>query len=825
MAETAYGYAENAVRSGAFVPDTAQENQKEWYQAFHNAVTQTNICEYYVDLQNNTFVPMKVEKPLQAIFAESETWDELMHAFLERHICEESKAAVAHIFNREYMAEIGGELSVECKAVIGDRERWLRNIVIPSDCDEQGKPRHAVIFLRDITDTKSEGYELSRIAGEKAMKQLVTGMVKLVDRFAVCDLECDSYEFYHLSTDITFAPRGKYHVLCESISKCYKLLTEELPFEQALSPEHLREVLHTENDTYRFEYCTLDESCYKSMSVVPLEFRGDALTKVLFIAQDITREKKWEIESQTALRDAYEAANRANVAKTEFLSNMSHDIRTPMNAIIGMTAIAVAHLDNIDRVRDCLGKITQSSRHLLGLINEVLDMSRIESGNVTLTEEEFNWSDLIDNLLNMVKPEVEGHRHELNVRVADIQHEAVVGDSLRIQQVFTNLMSNAIKYTPDGGRIDVTIAEKPTHHAKIGCYEFIVADNGIGMSEEFLPDVFKPFVRADNDRTSKIPGTGLGMAITKNIVTMMNGDIKVESRLGEGSRFTVTIFLKLQEEEEISTDELADLPVLVVDDDALSCESVAAVLEDIGMQSEWVDSGAKAVARVVERHKMEDDFFAVILDWKMPGMDGLATAREIRRRVGKEIPIIVLSAYDCSRIEEEAREAGINAFVSKPLFKSRLTKVFKGLVGTAVEEEPRNLISEFEHMDLSDKRILLVEDNDLNCEIAAEILGVTGARIESAENGKIAVDMVQKNPDFYYDLVFMDIQMPVMNGYEATLAIRGTGTRYTSELPIVAMTANAFAEDVVMAKNARMNEHIAKPLDMRKIAEVLRTWL
>ena len=825
MAETAYGYAENAVRSGAFVPGTAQGNQEEWYQAFHSAVTRTNICEYYVDLQNNTFVPMKVEKPLQAIFAESRTWDELMHAFLERHICEESKAAVAHIFNREYMAEIGGELSVECKAVIGDRERWLRNIVIPSDRDEQGKPRHAVIFLRDITDTKSEGYELSRIAGEKAMKQLVTGMVKLVDRFAVCDLEHDSYEFYHMSTDIIFAPRGKYHVLCENISKRYKLLTEELSFEQALSPAHLSEVLHTENDTYRFEYCTLDESCYKSMSIVPLEFQNGVLTKVLFIAQDITREKTWELESQTALRDAYEAANRANVAKTEFLSNMSHDIRTPMNAIIGMTAIAVAHLDNTDRVRDCLGKITQSSRHLLGLINEVLDMSHIESGNVTLTEEEFNWSDLIDNLLNMVKPEVEGHRHELNVRIADIQHEAVVGDSLRIQQVFTNLMSNAIKYTPNGGRIDVTIAEKPTHHAKIGCYEFVVADNGIGMSEDFLPDVFKPFVRADNDRTSKIPGTGLGMAITKNIVTMMNGDIKVESRPGEGSRFTVTMFLKLQEEEEISTEELVDLPVLVVDDDALSCESVAAVLEDIGMQSEWVDSGAKAVARVEERHKMQDDFFAVILDWKMPGMDGLETTKEIRRRVGKEIPIIVLSAYDCSGIEAEAREAGVNAFVSKPLFKSRLTKVFKGLVGTAVAEEPRNMIAEFERMDLSNKRILLVEDNDLNCEIAAEILSATGARIESAENGKIAVDMVQKNPDFYYDLVFMDIQMPVMNGYEATLAIRGTGTRYTSELPIVAMTANAFAEDVVMAKNARMNEHIAKPLDMRKIAEVLRTWL
>lgn len=522
---------------------------------------------------------------------------------------------------------------------------------------------------------------------------------------------------------------------------------------------------------------------------------------------------------------AAERAEAANYAKSDFLSKMSHDIRTPMNAIIGMTAIAGAHIDDRDRVVDCLSKITVASRHLLSLINEVLDMSRIESGKVTLAEEDFNLSQLIENLLTMVKPLAKEHNHELNVKINKISHENVFGDSLRIQQVFVNIVGNSVKYTPDGGKINISIFERPTNKKKVGCYEFVFEDNGIGMSEEFMEKLFHPFERADDERAIKVQGTGLGMAITKNIVNMMNGDIKVESKLGEGSRFTVTIYLKLQDEDLDTAKELAQLPVLVVDDDEDVCESTADILRDIGMESEWVSNGHDAVTRVVEKHEAGDDFFAVIVDWKMPGMDGVETTRAIRQKVGSNIPIIVFSSYDWTEIEAEAREAGADTFIAKPLFKSRLISVFKEIVNGDTEEDTKDVLSDIAEMDYSSKRVLLVEDNELNREIAEEILGMTGLQIETAENGQIALDKVADSEDGYYDLVFMDIQMPIMNGYEAAKGIRSLGREYTDKLPIIAMTANAFAEDVVKAKDVGMNEHIAKPLDMSKLEAILKSWL
>ena len=443
-----------------------------------------------------------------------------------------------------------------------------------------------------------------------------------------------------------------------------------------------------------------------------------------------------------------------------------------------------------------------------------------------MTEEDFNLSELIENLLTMVRPLAKEHNHELNVKINNIAHENVFGDSLRIQQVFVNIVGNSVKYTPDGGQINISIFEKPTNKKHVGCYEFIFEDNGIGMSEDFIKKMFHPFERADDERANKVQGTGLGMAITKNIVGMMNGDIQVESKLGEGSRFTVTIFLKLQDEDLASTEELAELPVLVVDDDEDVCQNTTGILRDIGMQSEWVSSGEEAVKRVTARHEADNDFFAVIVDWKMPGMDGVETTRAIRQNVGDEMPIIVFSSYDWTDIEAEAREAGVNAFIAKPLFKSRLISVFKEVInGEKEEDDTRNALSDIASMDYSSKRVLLVEDNEINREIAEEILGMTGLQIEAAENGQIALDMVSASADGYYDLVFMDIQMPVMNGYEATRGIRALGREYTDKLPIIAMTANAFAEDVVMAKDVGMNEHISKPLDMDKLEDVLKKWL
>ncbi len=568
----------------------------------------------------------------------------------------------------------------------------------------------------------------------------------------------------------------------------------------------------------------MDENTYKIASIIPLEWDGTKLVKALLASMDVSQEKKAEIESHNALKEAYRAAENASRAKTEFLSNMSHDIRTPMNAIIGLTAIAGANIESQDRVVECLGKITKSSRHLLGLINEVLDMARIESGRMSLAEEDFSLPELVDNLLTITKPAIDEHKHQLEVHIEHIEHEAVCGDSLRIQQIFVNLMSNAVKYTPDGGNITLTIKEKPNGFSELGCYEFSIEDNGIGMTPEFQKIMFEPFSRADDHRTTKVQGTGLGMAIARNIVNLMNGDIQVESAPNKGTKITVTVYLKLQENEKEQEKELLDLPVLVVDDDKTCCESTVATLQEIGIAGEWVLTGKEAVERCAARHKTGRDYFAVILDWKMPEIDGIATARKIREQVGEDVTIIILTSFDFSEIEEEARAAGVNAFMAKPLFRSRLTATLRQFTSGKKEKNARNYLEDFAKENYAGKRILLVEDNELNREIATEIIGMTGVTIDSAENGKIAVEKVMEAPEKWYDLIFMDIQMPIMNGYEATAAIRSlAGSR--GKVPIIAMTANAFAEDVQLAKNTGMNEHIAKPLDLNKLNDVLKQWL
>lgn len=621
-----------------------------------------------------------------------------------------------------------------------------------------------------------------------------------------------------------YAPTGAYHDFVEQVVAKYKTLEPLDALAALFSPENIRRNLQGENDIYKFEYCSIDENTYKIGSFIPLEWDGTKLVKALLASMDVSQEKKAEIESHKALKDAYRAAENASRAKTEFLSNMSHDIRTPMNAIVGLTAIAGANIESQDRVVECLGKITKSSRHLLGLINEVLDMARIESGRISLAEEDFSLPELVDNLLTLTKPAIDEHHHQLEVHVEHIEHEAVCGDSLRIQQVFVNLMSNAVKYTPDGGNITLTIKEKPNGFSELGCYEFSIEDNGIGMTPEFQKIMFEPFSRADDHRTTKVQGTGLGMAIARNIVNLMNGDIQVESAPNKGTKITVTVYLKLQENEKEQEKELLDLPVLVVDDDKTCCESTVATLQEIGIAGEWVLTGKEAVERCAARHKTGRDYFAVILDWKMPEIDGIATARKIRERVGEDVTIIILTSFDFSEIEEEARAAGVNAFMAKPLFRSRLTATLRQFTSGKKEKNARNYLEGFAKENYAGKRILLVEDNELNREIATEIIGMTGVTIDSAENGKIAVEKVMEAPEKWYDLIFMDIQMPIMNGYEATAAIRAlAGSR--GKVPIIAMTANAFAEDVQLAKNTGMNEHIAKPLDLNKLNDVLKQWL
>jgi signal transduction histidine kinase/CheY-like chemotaxis protein len=602
-----------------------------------------------------------------------------------------------------------------------------------------------------------------------------------------------------------------------------ELVTDEYreEFLKKLSLDYIRKNRTTFSITY--EKRTLSGTIFLQARIAFVKEKSGA-TVIVIGTRNVDDIIKKERRQEQVLREAFEAAEAASKAKTEFLSNMSHDIRTPLNGIIGMTAIAAAHIDDKERVRDSLQKITQASKHLLSLINEVLDMSKIESGNVHLVEEEFNLSDLIDNLLTMTKPQIEEHHHELSVNISDVLHEDVFGDSLRIQKVFTNLMGNAVKFTPDGGHIRISIMEKPCNQAKVGCYEFIFEDDGIGMDEDFIGQIFEPFSRASDKRVNSIQGTGLGMAISRNIVRMMGGDIKVESTLGEGSRFTVTIYLKLQDDRNVRYDRFVDLDVLVADDDSLSLESCCTMLCDLGMKADGVQSGRDAVREVIRHHEESRDYFACIIDWKMPDMDGIATTRAIRRAVGDEVPIIIISAYDWTDIEPEARAAGANAFISKPLFRSRLANMFNGLLG---EEEPaaEAPLEELGHKDFSAYRVLLVEDNEMNAEIATEILQMTGLQVETASDGAEAVRRMSECEDGYYDLIFMDIQMPRMNGYDATRVIRSMNRNYCGRVPIIAMTANAFAEDVQAAKTVGMNEHIAKPLDIRVLVKTLERWL
>ena len=550
----------------------------------------------------------------------------------------------------------------------------------------------------------------------------------------------------------------------------------------------------------------------------------DGIPSIYSVGIDITEERREQERQRRALEDAYQSLHVANLAKSHFLSSMSHDIRTPMNAIIGMTAIARANLHEPEKVNGCLGKINVSSMHLLRLINEVLDMSKIESGKVDLVLEDVSLPDVVDNIVSICRPMMVEKQQEFKVNIFNVRNEHVITDGDRLQQVFMNLLSNAIKYTPEGGKISLTINELKSELPTKGNYEFIFTDNGIGMPDEYMQHIFEPFARAKDESISKIQGTGLGLAITQNIVQMMNGTIEVQSRPGTGSIFTVSVPLELQLKEEQEHEELNGLPVLVVDDELAVCESAAMLLQELGMRGSWVLSGAEAVERVVEAHERCDDFYAVILDWKMPDMDGLETVRVIRKRVGAKVPIIIISAYDYSNIEKEFIDAGADAFISKPLFKSKMLHVLQLFCDTCKDTCDGEAVPEL-HKELAGKRVLLVEDNELNREIAVELLEMQGLQVESAENGKSAVELFVRSAPGYYDVVLMDIQMPVMDGYEATAAIRALPRQDAVRIPILALTANAFVTDVGKAKNAGMNDHITKPINLEVLFATLYKWL
>jgi signal transduction histidine kinase/CheY-like chemotaxis protein len=589
---------------------------------------------------------------------------------------------------------------------------------------------------------------------------------------------------------------------------------------------------HIRSEMSREEYAELrcrrhtadgtTESCVLTITVAERE--GEHITCVTIAIRSIENVIRQEAAQRELYALAAQRAESANHAKSDFLSNMSHDIRTPLNAILGMAAIAAMHVDDRERVIDALGKIATAGRHLLGLINSVLDMSKIESGKLSLNEEEFELGTSVQSLLTVFHSDIQSKGLTLRVRPPEVQHEHVLGDDQRLQQVFVNILGNAVKFTPSGGTITMSIRELPSEVADRGRYEFTFEDTGIGMQPEFVAHIFEPFVRATDSRTSRTDGFGLGMAISYNIAKMMGGGIAVESTPGKGSKFTVTVYLKLNNMTPEDLKQLEQLPVLVVDDEQDACESACQILTGLEMQAEYVLSGDEAVERVKARHQAQRDYSVVILDWRMPGKDGVQTAREIRAVTNGEVPVIILSAYDWSEIESEATLAGVNAFVEKPLFRSRLVHVLQEVLGLNRARQV-DAVDAYRSHDYSGKRVLLVEDNELNSEVAGELLSVVGVEVEYAYNGKEAVGLLERQEPGYYDLVLMDIQMPVMNGYEATRAIRSSDREDLRKLPIVAMTADAFVEDVEKARHAGMNGHIAKPVDLPKLEAVLKEWL
>lgn len=547
------------------------------------------------------------------------------------------------------------------------------------------------------------------------------------------------------------------------------------------------------------------------------------LSLIIVFLRYLTLNRAQVRELEKAKHQAEEAKQEAEIAsksKSEFLSNMSHDIRTPMNAIVGMTAIATAHMDDPQQVQNCLKKITMSSRHLLGLINDVLDMSKIESGKMTLNEELVSLREIMESIVSIVQPQVKSKHQKFNISIFNILSENVHCDSLRLNQVLLNLLSNAIKFTPENGSIDVSLHEeespKGDEYARI-CIQ--VKDTGIGMSEEFRHHIFESFTREDNKRIHRTEGTGLGMTITKYIVDAMKGEITVKSQQGVGTEFQVVLDL-LRAEERIEDMVLPDWIMLVVDDDQQLCESTVDSLRSIGIRAECVTDGEDAVKMATQHHKAHNDYHVILLDWKLPDMDGIQTARELRKQLGDDVPILLMSAYDWSEIEEEARAAGISGFLMKPLFRSTLFYGLKPYVGV----EDVKPVEEKNTIQFSNKRVLIAEDNELNWEIAYELLHDLGLELEWAENGEVCAEKFRSSDPGYYDAILMDIRMPIMNGYDATDAIRAMN-RPDASLPIIAMTADAYSDDIQKCLSHGMNAHVAKPIDIDEIARILKKYM
>ncbi len=793
-----------------------------------------------VDFETDTYQYLAGTRSENDLVAVRGTYEELSEYFRSIVIEGKERTEFSEFIDRESI--INGlqeqdDLRYECHIQRNGHEEWEHMNII---CLERKNGRASkVLFIRqNITAVKEQELRIQAKLSLAARKERQYRIA--ITSNAFCTFEFNLTQDW-IENDITRVLNGRQISILEAAglcapckaSECFEkwktfILAESAEeYSRIVNIAYLKEQFEQGNAEVTAEYWGQDSAdrqiCVRQSFIMTQDNISNDIM-VMVVSKEITEQVQKQREQTQALQDALMQAQHANRAKTTFLSNMSHDIRTPMNAIMGFTTIAVSHIDNKEQVKDCLQKVLASSNHLLSLINDILDMSRIESGKVQIKEQECNISELMHNLVNIIQPQVKAKQLELFIDTFEVANEDIIADALKLNQVFINLLSNAVKYTPAGGTITFRIIQKATFRHGYGDYIFVVKDNGIGMSPEFVNHIFEPFERETTTTQNSIQGTGLGMAITKNIVEMMNGSIRVESKPGKGSEFTVELGLKLQDIEKNTAQikELEGLRALVVDDDFNTCDSVNKMLKQIGLRSEWTTSGREAVYRAKSAYEEGDAYHTYIIDWQMPETSGMETARRIRNVVGDNVPIIILTAYDWSDIEADATAAGVTAFCAKPLFLSDLKSV---LLATNNLVDKKDDVPEWTLADFGGKRILLVEDIELNREIAEVILTEAGFLVESAPDGTDAVAMVEKSEEYYYDAVLMDVQMPIMNGYEATRTIRNLPRRDVQEIPIIAMTANALEEDKEAALKNGMNAHISKPLDMEVFIAVLKEYL
>lgn len=720
---------------------------------------------------------------------------------------------------------------MELKSVNG---KWHSVAFLANRRDQNGNVIDVLFVIRDIAEQKKR--ELEKDEALREQLAIFNALADAYENVFFIDVDKETARALKLDGSATSNREKRKRVDYPYTAMLDRYIEEKVHpddrrmMRDAVDMENVRKALEDSNE-YVGNYRVLlgEETHYYQFKYIKLENIDCIIAGFQNVDGIVENEKKQQDELSLALS----AAQQANKAKTMFLNSMSHDIRTPMNAIIGFTALAQTHIDKTELVQDYLAKINTSSTHLLSLINDILDMSRIESGSVKLDEKPVHMPDLLHDLRTMIQGLINAKQQNLYIDTQDVQNEDVITDKLRLNQVLINIVGNAIKFTPVGGDIIIHLVEKPCLINGYTTYEFSIKDTGIGMSAEFIDHVFDTFSREHSATVSGIQGTGLGMAITKNIVEMMGGTIEVESEEGKGSKFTVTLTVRLASQP-IKYKPIAELQgarALVVDDDIDTCRSVCKMLRSIDMQPDWTVSGKEAILRAQDATELNEEYKVYIVDYLMPDMNGIETVRRIRKVIREDVPIIVLTAYDWTDFEKEAREAGVTAFVAKPIFMSELRSVLTKPVRIEAAENVAVIQSQAQKTegaknsylsyDYSGKRVLLVEDNEMNREIAMAILEETGMQIDCAEDGIEAVNIINEAPEDKYDLVLMDIQMPRMDGYTATREIRTLSNNKKANIPIVAMTANAFEEDRRKAFECGMNGHIVKPFEMKEIAKTL----